>query len=178
MSNEMKPEEFNQAAPSITLTPIGQIRTGYHALQDCPMAAQFNEGETRLQLDPALQLGLQNLALSSHVIVLYWFDRANRSQLTRHGDMSETARGVFASRSPNRPNPIALSVVKLLRVEDNEVITSGLDCLHGTILLDIKPYVPQDDRFDDAEILWDYECRRPGAGETGNLGCGCNASSN
>jgi tRNA-Thr(GGU) m(6)t(6)A37 methyltransferase TsaA len=77
--------------------------------------------------------------------ILYWLDEADRSALQRIPKWSETNEklGVFALRSPMRPNPIALSTVELLKVEGNVLTVSALDCRDGTPLLDIKPYIDQ-----------------------------------
>ena len=78
----------------------------------------------------------------SHLVVLYWGDRANRETLQSRTPFSEVPVGVFSSRSPNRPNPIAFCVADLIRQEGNRLIVRGVDALDGSPLLDIKAYAP------------------------------------
>ena len=107
-----------------------------------------------MTLDPRYAQGLEGLAGTSHLILLYWMDRAPRDlirQTPRHRDV---ATGVFALRSPARPNPIALSVVELLGIDGLRLSVLGLDCLDGTPLLDIKPYFASTDARADAVVGW------------------------
>lgn len=136
--------------------PIGWIETGFETLKDCPPSGRANPKSSLIVLDPAYEDGLQHIELASHVIVLYWLGKANRNALYRRAKDGEVRRGVFASRSPNRPNPIAISVVQLIGHDANRLRVSGLDCLNRTAVLDIKPYVPQDDCIRDAHL--DFDC--------------------
>ena len=120
---------------SFTLYPIGTVKT---------------EGETAaLQLDAAYIPGLDGLEGFSHLVVLWWFDRCDNPQdramvrqLPHTGPKKE--RGTFSTRSPRRPNPIALSVVK------GEVLIDSIEAMDGTPILDIKPYSPKIDAVPDA----------------------------
>ena len=142
----------------ITLHPIGRVRTGLDTLEDCPPSARSNPTGSIIDLDPAFADGLLNIELATHAVILYWFDRADRSALHRRTRPGEITRGVFASRSPNRPNPVALSVVKVQGRDGNRLHVSGLDCLDGTAVIDIKPYVPDDDCMPEAFIGWECGC--------------------
>ena len=122
----------------IRLTPIGYIRTPYKTLEDCPKGPDENNGKAKIELLPNYADGLMKLE-AAEVDLLYWFDRAPRSQLRGVSPHDGIERGVFAMRSPHRPNPIALSRVKLLSISGNILTVSGMDCLDGTVLLDIKP---------------------------------------
>lgn len=168
-----------QKRPFFEIAAIGQVRTSFDALNQCPSASRLNPAECMLELDSTFETGLTNIELASHLIVLYWLDKADRTALMRHSRPDEVQRGVFASRTPNRPNPVAVSIVKLEGREGNRLKVSGLDCLDGTKLVDIKPYVPEDDRIESASIGWNSACaaastrsetvvqsQRPG-------GCGC-----
>jgi len=128
---------------SATVNFIGKIQTSYKTVAECPGQARTANGESRIILDPALLPALKGIENQSRIQVLYWFDEADRSALQRVPKWSETneAIGVFALRSPMRPNPIALSTVELLKVEGNVLTVSALDCRDGTSLLDIKPYI-------------------------------------
>jgi tRNA-Thr(GGU) m(6)t(6)A37 methyltransferase TsaA len=93
-------------------------------------------------------------------MVLYWMDRARRDLVVQVPAHYGTGRGTFALRSPVRPNPIALSVVKLLKVDGTRLEVVGLDCLDGTPLLDIKPYFASTDSVADAEVGWHAQTKR------------------
>lgn len=98
----------------------------------------------RIVLDPSLTDGLLGLQPGSDVVVLYCFHRSTGYELQVHprGDLSRPLRGVFAVRSPRRPNPIALTTARILRIEDNVLEVVGLDAADGSPVLDIKPHAP------------------------------------
>ena len=108
-------------------------------------------GKTVLQIFPAFRKGLLGLKGFSHVIVLYWFDRndspAKRAILRVHprGDKRNPLRGVFATRSPVRPNLIGLSVCKIISVEPGRLIIEFIDAFDQTPIIDLKPYIPGTD---------------------------------
>ena len=133
---------------------IGHIRTPWRARQDCPKNARESDAVCTIELDEKWSAGLKDLASCSHIIVLYWMDKSPRNlvlQVPRHyGE----PRGTFALRSPARPNPIAMSVVRLLGIEGGKLSVVGLDCLDGTPLLDLKPYFASTDSVPDAVVGW------------------------
>jgi len=95
---------------------IGRIRTPWKTRSDCPKNARGSDAECTIELDPRYAAALDGVATCTHLVVLYFMDRARRDlvvQVPRHG----ARRGTFALRSPVRPNPIAMSVVRLVRVE-------------------------------------------------------------
>jgi tRNA-Thr(GGU) m(6)t(6)A37 methyltransferase TsaA len=98
--------------------------------------------------------GLKDLEGFSHVILLYNFHESHRMALTVTPFLSSEPKGIFATRAPIRPNPIGLSIVKLLRVEGTRLHLANLDILDGTPLLDIKPYVPGFDRPQRVRVGW------------------------
>lgn len=122
------------------LNPIGTIHSPYKERGDAPRQGRLSDKEMTLEIFPEFSEGLKEVAKLSHIIVAYWGDRANRETLQSRTPFSSEPVGVFASRSPNRPNPIALCVVDLIRQEDNCLIVRGLDALDGSPLLDIKAY--------------------------------------
>lgn len=143
------------ASSLIELVPLGQIRTGYTRLDQCPPSGRRNPDETVIEIFEHYAQGLQNIELASHIWVFCWLHKAVRDHLLRRPSSDGTPqRGVFASRSPFRPNPVALSVVRLIAREGNTLRVSGLECLDGTPLIDIKPYVPGEDRIEGATIGW------------------------
>ncbi|MEZ5838712.1 MAG: tRNA (N6-threonylcarbamoyladenosine(37)-N6)-methyltransferase TrmO [Geminicoccaceae bacterium] len=154
------------------LIPVGHVRTHYQALADCPPTGHQNPDESLIELNEAYAEALQNIELATHLIVLYWFDRADRSALHRRTRSGEIARGVFASRSPNRPNPVAVSVVRLLERDGNRLRIGGLDCLDGTAVIDIKVYDPATDCIPEARLDFDCGCRNAPS-QQATEGCKC-----
>jgi tRNA (adenine37-N6)-methyltransferase len=119
---------------------IGRIRTPWTARQDCPHQGDRLAGpECFVAIDARYRAALTGLAGRRELQVLYWMDGARRDLAVQaprsHGDLT----GTFALRSPVRPNPIASSIVTLVRVETDGIVVKGLDCLDGTPLLDVKP---------------------------------------
>jgi tRNA-Thr(GGU) m(6)t(6)A37 methyltransferase TsaA len=129
---------------------IGRIQTPWKQRKDCPKNARESEAVCTIEVDARWAPALKDVESCSHLVVLYWMDRSRRDivlQVPRHyGEQ----RGTFSLRSPARPNPIAMSVVRLLKVEGNKLSVVGLDCLDGTPLIDIKPYFPSTDSHPDA----------------------------
>jgi tRNA-Thr(GGU) m(6)t(6)A37 methyltransferase TsaA len=130
---------------------IGRIRTPWATPADCPKNSR-ERGETgRVELDPRYAAGLKDLELFSHAILLYWMDRARRDLIVQApSHLGGGARGVFALRSPVRPNPIALSVVEILGIEGTTLVVRNIDCADGTPLIDIKPYFASIDSVPEA----------------------------
>lgn len=120
------------------LRPIGHIRTPWKTLEECPSGPGQREAGARLEILPEYAEGLYALA-AVELDLLYWFDRAPRDLLRSVSPHDGALRGVFAMRSPHRPNPVALSRVPLIGIEGNTLVVGALDCLDGTALLDIKP---------------------------------------
>jgi tRNA-Thr(GGU) m(6)t(6)A37 methyltransferase TsaA len=132
------------------LNPIGVIHSPYKERGDAPRQGRLSENELTLEIFPQFVAALKDITRASHLIVLYWGDRANRDTLQSPTPFSEVPVGVFASRSPNRPNPIAFCVADLVRLEGNRLIVRGVDALDGSPLLDIKVYSPVIDSFPNA----------------------------
>jgi tRNA-Thr(GGU) m(6)t(6)A37 methyltransferase TsaA len=133
---------------------IGRIRTPWKERKDCPKNARESDAVCTVELDARWAAGLKDLATCSHIILLYWMDKSPRNivlQVPRHYGIQ---RGTFALRSPARPNPIAVSVAKLIGIDGNRVTVAGLDCLDGTPLLDIKPYFASTDSVPEAVVGW------------------------
>ncbi|MDH7486556.1 MAG: tRNA (N6-threonylcarbamoyladenosine(37)-N6)-methyltransferase TrmO [Anaerolineae bacterium] len=124
----------------ITLTPIGHVESRFTEPE--PLE-EMRRHPSRLVLRPDLAGGLDGLAVGDWLVVLFYCHRARGYELRQHprGDATQPLRGVFALRSPYRPNPIGVTVARIEAVEGNVVQVSGLDALDGSPLLDIKPYV-------------------------------------
>jgi tRNA-Thr(GGU) m(6)t(6)A37 methyltransferase TsaA len=124
------------------LVPIGVIHSPYQERGQAPRQGRLSDNEITLEIHPQFVAALKDITRCSHLIVLYWGDRANRETLQSRTPFSEVPVGVFSSRSPNRPNPIAFCVADLIRQEENCLIVRGVDALDGSALLDIKAYAP------------------------------------
>jgi len=119
---------------------IGRIRTPWTERKDCPRQGRLEGPECRVEVYEPWQEALMGIEDYAHLDMLYWLDRARRDLVVQNpGKDGERYFGTFALRSPQRPNPIGLSRVRLERVEGATLIVRGLDCLDGTPLLDIKP---------------------------------------
>ncbi|MGV7033243.1 tRNA (N6-threonylcarbamoyladenosine(37)-N6)-methyltransferase TrmO [Methylobacterium symbioticum] len=131
---------------------IGRLRTPWTERRDCPKNGLQTEAICTVEVDPAYAAGLANVSGASHLILLYWMDRAPRGLLVQQPRHADGPRGTFSLRSPARPNPIALSVVELLGITGATLRVRGLDCLDGTPLLDIKPYYASTDSRPGATV--------------------------
>jgi tRNA-Thr(GGU) m(6)t(6)A37 methyltransferase TsaA len=126
----------------LTLTPIGHVRSPFQSTKEIPkgLGAQ-HEAEGQLELLPEFAPGLQDIDGFSHLIVLWTFDRSGGFDLVFTPPTDDRPHGVFATRSPRRPNPIGLTVVELLRRDGAVLHVRGIDMLDATPILDIKPYL-------------------------------------
>jgi tRNA-Thr(GGU) m(6)t(6)A37 methyltransferase TsaA len=143
------------AKDSYTVHSIGIIHTPFNQREGMPIQPGSSRGvKGKIVLDPDYAEGLQDLDGFSHVILIYLFDRANSPQLRVKPFLDDVKRGLFATRTPNRPNPIGISVVKLLSIQENVLEIQNLDIMDGTPLLDLKPYVPDFDHPEEVRIGW------------------------
>jgi len=122
-----------------TLKPIGEIITPYKTLADCPMNIDLNGPPCELVLRYNLRDALLGLATGQRILILYWLEHAERSAIRQNSRRTGELAGVFALRTPNRPNPIGVAVLAIEKIIDGVITVRGLDCLDGTPLLDIKP---------------------------------------
>jgi tRNA (adenine37-N6)-methyltransferase len=155
------------AAPlePVVFRPIGIIRTPFAETEGMPIQAVAAGGFAgTIELDPAYAEGLADLDGFSHLTLLYHLHRMTGARLTVTPYMDDRPHGLFATRSPARPNPIGLSTVRLLGIEGTTLRIEDVDMLDGTPLLDIKPYVPQLDDRPAPRIGW-YQGRVDRVGE-------------
>ena len=138
----------------IIYRPIGWVRTPYK--DAAPYQPRDVPGKTfYLELFPEYVEGLQELETFRYIYVLFHMHKKWKDSLVAHPPWGKAKEvGVFASRSPNRPNPIGLSIVKLLRIEGNIIYISGIDAFDKSPLLDIKPYIAELDSKADANYGW------------------------
>src|SRR5450755_146079 len=122
--------------------PIGYVRSPYRETQQIPKGpGAKHEAAGTLEILPQFEPGLTDIEGFSHLIVLWVFDRAEGFELLGTPPSDDRPHGVFATRSPKRPNPIGLTVVQLLRREGCLLHVRGIDMLDGTPILDVKPYL-------------------------------------
>ena len=134
------------------LKPIGVIHSPYKDRKECP--PQGREEICEIEIFEHYAEGLKDIDGFSHLILLYWLDSTKRYSLLVKTPWDSEPHGVFATRSPNRPNALGLSVVELLERSGNRLRVKGLDALEGTPLLDIKPYLPEIDAKVNVRTGW------------------------
>jgi tRNA-Thr(GGU) m(6)t(6)A37 methyltransferase TsaA len=130
------------ARGSFVLRPIGVVRSPFTDREQIPRGpgAKHDE-EGVLEIRSELEPGLQDIEGFSHLYVIWAFHMADRSELVAHPPSDDRPHGVFATRSPRRPNPLALTVVELLGRDGPRLRVRGVDMLDGTPILDVKPYL-------------------------------------
>ena len=138
----------------IVLTPIGKIYTPYTSIEDCPSNTRHASPPSSIVLFNQYEDALLDITAASHLIILYWLHLADRSALQSPTRRDGVVRGSFATRTKDRPNPIGMGVVQLLNHENRKLDVSGLDCINGSLLIDIKPYIAKNDAFESASISW------------------------
>ena len=121
------------------LIVIGTIQTPYITLSDCPRNVGQNSDECLIEIFESYLPGLDGLRPGSDIEILYWLNQAKCTSLIQSSRKTGEQKGVFALRTPNRPNPIGSAVVTIESLTGSGVKVRGLDCLNGTALLDIKP---------------------------------------
>jgi tRNA-Thr(GGU) m(6)t(6)A37 methyltransferase TsaA len=133
---------------------IGRIRTPWKARRDCPKNARESDAVCTVEIDPLWVPALKEVETCTHLVLLYWMDKSPRDLVLQVPGQYGVQRGTFALRSPARPNPIAMSVVRLQGIAGNRLSVVGLDCLDGTPLLDLKPYFASTDSVPNAVVGW------------------------
>jgi tRNA-Thr(GGU) m(6)t(6)A37 methyltransferase TsaA len=138
----------------ITLTSIGMIHSPFTNPEQAPIQSSRSTAIGNVEVFPEFAEGLRDLDEFSHIFLLYLIECPHGYNLQVNPFLDDQEHGIFATRYPCRPNPIGLSIVHLLRVEGNRLDIEGIDMLDGTPLLDIKPYVPDFDIRENAQIGW------------------------
>lgn len=123
---------------------IGIAKTNFKDRNSAPRQGRFSSEISEIEIFPEFASGLEGIENFKYLIVLYWMHLAERDELkTKPSDAQE--RGVFATRSPNRPNPIGFCLVELLEVRENRLIVRWLDAIDGSPVVDIKPFYAEID---------------------------------
>ena len=144
-----------EQTPDAGVVFIGRIRSPWTAREDCPKnmtAARAAGRRAMLEVDPAFRPGLDGLQHTSHIVVLTWLNRAPRNLIVQKPRHASEAKGVFALRSPVRPNPVGMHVARLLDLDiaKGRLTLDAIDVLDGTPVIDLKPYLPGIDAFPEA----------------------------
>lgn len=147
---------------NIIFTPIGIIHTSIKQKEEAPIQSARSEINGEVEVFPEFTQGLDDIEEFSHIYLLYHLNQSI-DPVSMHVKpfLDDHTHGVFATRHPCRPNPIGLSVVQLLRRDDNRLIFYGADMLDGTPLLDIKPYIPGFDAFEVTKTGWHQKRHHP-----------------
>ena len=141
----------------IEMESIGTIHTEFKEIEGMPIQPTGAKGiPGTIEINEKYSNGLKDLEDFSHIHIIYLLHKVEGYMLEVKPFMDNDTHGVFATRSPKRPNRIGMSVVKVNEVERNKVFVENIDVLDGTPLLDIKPYVPQlyEDTIDELKIGW------------------------
>jgi tRNA-Thr(GGU) m(6)t(6)A37 methyltransferase TsaA len=136
----------------MNLKPIGMIHSPFKNRKVC--ATQGREEICWIEIFDQYAEGLKDIDGFSHLILIYWFHATKDYSLLARTPWESELHGVFATRSPNRPNALGLSVVELVERDGNKLRVKGLDALEGTSLLDIKPYLPEIDSKTNVSMGW------------------------
>lgn len=131
------------------LTPLGTIHSPFQKPGDCPRQGRFSDAASVIEVDPAYGDALLGVEAGRRYLILYEAHLADRSRLQTIPPARKELWGVFASRSPHRPNPINLCIVHLARREGNALYVTGLDAVDGSHLIDIKPYAKDIDTVEE-----------------------------
>ncbi len=135
--------------------PIGKICSPYKQSKDIPIQGIFNgEAEAWIELKEKYVSGLKDLNKFSHAIILYYFHKSQSEEVQGRPFLEQNKHGIFAIRSPHRPNHIGLSIVKIGRIEANKMYFTEVDVLDQTPVLDIKPYVKYFDTRENVKCGW------------------------
>jgi tRNA-Thr(GGU) m(6)t(6)A37 methyltransferase TsaA len=139
----------------IVMHPIGKICSPYKESTDIPIQGTFkSDVEAWIELKDKYAAGLKDLDEFSHAIILYYFHKSQKEQIEGRPFLEQDKHGIFAIRSPHRPNHIGLSIVKIKRIKANRLYFTEVDILDGTPVLDIKPYVKYFDDREEVKCGW------------------------
>lgn len=139
----------------IVMTPIGIIHSPYKQAKNIPIQGTFKpEVEAWIEIEEKYTSGLKDLDQFSHAILLYYFHQSHKEWLQSSPFLEDETHGIFAIRSPHRPNHIGLSIIKIKRIEGNKLFFGEVDVLDQTPVLDIKPYIKYFDYRQDVVCGW------------------------
>jgi tRNA-Thr(GGU) m(6)t(6)A37 methyltransferase TsaA len=139
----------------IVIKPVGEIKSPYKTFDDIPIQGKFRENvEAYIELKEEFAPGMRDLDGFSHAYLLYYLHRSNKVTIEGKPFLENKTHGIFAIRSPHRPNHIGLSIVKIIKIDGKKLYFSNVDMLDGTPLLDIKPYIGYFDSRENVKSGW------------------------
>jgi tRNA-Thr(GGU) m(6)t(6)A37 methyltransferase TsaA len=138
----------------LELKPIGIIHSPYKDRGDAPYQGYRSKKISRIEVFKEFEEGLQDVEGFSHIIVVYWFHKSHGYHLLVRTPWDNIPHGLFTTRSPHRPCPLALTVVELVAREKNILKVKGLDAIDGSPVLDVKPYIPSVDERSVVKSGW------------------------
>ena len=139
----------------ITMNPIGKIYSPYKESKEIPIQGRFKDDVAAwVELKKEYTRGLKDLDKFSHCILIYYFHKSDKETIEGKPFLEDEKHGIFAIRSPHRPNHIGFSVVKIQQIKGNKLYFTQVDVIDGTPLLDIKPYVKHFDSREDVISGW------------------------
>jgi len=140
------------------MRPIGVIHSPFTEKDKTPIQASRSQAIGQVEVYPEFTDGLKDIEALSHIYLVYAFHESSGYKLHVKPFLDNQEHGLFATRYPYRPNPIGISIVKLISRKENFLTVEGIDTLDGTPLLDIKPYIPDFDLRTEVRVGW-YETR-------------------
>lgn len=166
MDGEGRNSEIEKKQPIISLKPIGIVRNKVRQPLKSPY--DWSEVISEIEIDQSLTEALDNLEEFSYIIVLYWMHQVATTgqpptKVRPMGQPELPPMGLFATRSPKRPNPIGKATVRLLKRQGNILKVKGLDATDGSPVIDLKPYIPGYDSVTGAKVPWWYRNDKPSA---------------
>jgi len=139
----------------VKIEPIGVIQTPFRDAAGTPIQpSRANGARGTVRIDPRFEAGLKDLAGFERIWLIYWFHQTPGSSLLVTPFLDQRERGVFATRAPSRPSHLGISAVRLLSMQGGLLEVADVDIIDGTLLLDIKPYVPEFDCYPDSKAGW------------------------
>lgn len=147
--------KMGDSMDQIVMHPIGTIHSPYTEGKGAPIQGNLKDDtEAWIELNAGYTEGLKDLDKFSHAIIIYYFHRSKREDIEAYPFLEQNKHGIFAIRSPHRPNHIGFSVVKIKKIRGNRLYFTEVDMLDGTPLLDIKPYVKYFDSRENVASGW------------------------
>jgi tRNA-Thr(GGU) m(6)t(6)A37 methyltransferase TsaA len=140
---------------NVVYKPIGVIHSPFNNLEEMPIQPTSDTSRPgTVEIYPEFVEGLKDLEGFSHIYLIYHLHKISKSRLLVTPFLDKEPHGIFATRAPSRPNPIGLSLVKIVSLEGNLIHVDQVDILDGTPLIDIKPYVPEFENVHVVKIGW------------------------
>lgn len=153
--NVLPEKDCEKYIPPLVCRPIGRIYSEHTILDKIPIQPVYASGcMGYVEILPEYADGLKDLEGFSHIYIIFHLHKSGLPRLQVKPYLDDFLRGVFATRAPSRPNPIGMSIVKLISVDNNRIYLDGLDMLDGTPVLDIKPYTARFDKIDNTKNGW------------------------